>query len=389
MNVMHIGIPKEILEGEKRVAATPDTVTKYREKGYTVHVEQGAGNGALITDDDYAKAGAVIEPDAGSLFAVADLILKVKEPVFNSALGQHEVDLIREGTTLVTFLHPAAPGNHEMVERLRARRIASFTMDGIPRISRAQRMDALTSMSTLTGYKSVLMAACSLPVVMPLVGTAIGPLKPARVLVIGAGVVGLQSIATAKRLGSLVSAVDTRATAREAAASLGASVVGFEVPAEMAEGPGGYALPLPAPWLEKERDMLLPLIEKSDIIILSALVPGEVAPPLISSEMVNAMRRGSVIVDVSIDQGGNCDATVPGMIHTVNGVMIIGTKNIPGSLPVHATWLYANNMFYFMENLCKSGPGQLNLDDEIVRSTLVTIDGKIMHEGTLKALGIN
>jgi H+-translocating NAD(P) transhydrogenase subunit alpha len=386
---MHIGIPKEILEGENRVAATPETVTKYRKMGYTVHVEKGAGSGALITDEDFAKAGAVIEPDAGSLFANAELILKVKEPVFNSALGKHEVDLIREGATLVTFLHPAAPGNHEMVEQLRARRIAAFTMDGIPRISRAQRMDALTSMSTLTGYKSVLMAACSLPIVMPMVGTAIGPLKPARVLVIGAGVVGLQAIATAKRLGSLVSSVDTRAKAREAAASLGATVVGFEIPEEMAESSGGYALPLPASWLEKERDMLRPVIEKSDIVILSALVPGEIAPPLITSEMVTTMRRGSVIVDVSIDQGGNCAATVPGMLHTVNGVLIIGTKNIPGSLPVHATWLYANNMFYFIENLCKSGPGQLNLDDEIVRGALVTLDEKIMHEGTLKAMQSN
>ncbi len=386
---MHIGIPKEILEGENRVAATPETVTKYRQLGYTVHVEKDAGAGALIPDDSYAEAGALIEPDAASLYAAAEMVLKVKEPVFNTAQGQHEVDMIRRGATLVTFLHPAAPGNHEMVEQLRARHIAAFTMDGIPRISRAQRMDALTSMSTLTGYKSVLMAACNLPVVMPMVGTAIGPLKPARALVIGAGVVGLQAIATAKRLGAVVSAVDTRAKAREAASSLGATVVGFEVPAELAESPSGYARPLPSEWLEKERDVLLPLIEKADIIILCALVPGQVAPPLITSKMLSTMRRGAVIVDVSIDQGGNCAATVPGAQHRVNGVLIIGTKNIPGSVPVHATWLYANNMFYFIENLCKSGPGRLNLDDEIVRGSLVTLEGKILHEGTLKALQAN
>ena len=386
---MHIGIPKEILEGENRVAATPETVAKYKAMGYTVHVEQGAGAGALISDNAYEEAGAQIEPEAGRLYAVADMVLKVKEPVFNATVGKHEADMIREGATLVTFLHPAAPGNREMVEQLRARRIAAFTMDGIPRISRAQRMDALTSMSTLTGYKSVLMAACSLPVVMPMVGTAIGPLKPARVLVIGAGVVGLQAIATAKRLGAVVSAVDTRGRAREAASSLGATVVGFEVPEALAESSSGYARPLPAEWLQKERDLLLPVIEKADMVILCALIPGEVAPPLITSEMVCAMRRGSVIVDVSIDQGGNCAATVPGMQHSVNGVLIIGTKNIPGSVPVHATWLYAKNMLHFIENLCKSGPGQLNLDDEIVRGALVTLDGKIMHEGTLRALQTN
>ncbi len=384
---MIISIPKEIMADERRVAATPETVAKYIRLGFTVRVESGAGRGAFHADKAYAEAGAVIETDVRRLWADADLVLKVKEPIFNSALQQDEADLIRSGATLITFLHPATPTNHPMVEKLRARGITALTMDGIPRISRAQRMDALTSMSTLTGYKAVLMAATHLPVLLPMVGTAIGALKPAKVLVIGAGVVGLQAIATAKRLGAVVGAVDIRAQAREACASLGAKVEGFDVPAEMAMAAGGYARSLPAEWRRKECDALAPLVAGADVVILSALVPGEVAPRLITAEMVGAMKPGSVIVDVAIDQGGNCALTEPGALHTVSDVLICGTKNIPGSVPVHATWLYASNMYFFVENLFKQQAGQIDFDDEIVRSALVTRDGRIVHAGTLKAMG--
>jgi NAD(P) transhydrogenase subunit alpha len=384
---MIIAVPKEIMTDERRVAAIPETVAKYIELGFTVKVEAGAGRGAFHTDEAYAKAGAVIETDVKRLWAEADLVLKVKEPIFNSALQQDEADLIRPGATLITFLHPATPANHPMVEKLRARNITALTMDGIPRISRAQRMDALTSMSTLTGYKAVLTAAAHLPVVLPMVGTAIGAIKPAVVLVVGAGVVGLQAIATAKRLGAVVTAVDIRAQAREACASLGAKVEGFFVPDEMAQSADGYACRLPDDWLQQERDALAPLAARADAIVLSALVPGEVAPVLIAAETVRGMRPGSVIVDVAIDQGGNCALTKPGALHTVDDVLICGTKNIPGSLPVHATWLYANNMYYFVENLFKKKKGKIDFDDEIVASATVTRDGRIVHAGTLKAMG--
>lgn len=384
---MVIAVPKEIMKDERRVAATPETVAKYLALGFTVKVESGAGRGAFHSDEAYARAGAIVETDVKGLWAEADIVLKVKEPMFNSALQQDEADLIRAGATLITFLHPATPANHPMVEKLRARNVTALTMDGIPRISRAQRMDALTSMSTLTGYKAVLMAAAHLPVVLPMVGTAIGAIKPAVVLVVGAGVVGLQAIATAKRLGAVVMAVDIRDQAREACASLGAKVEGFAVPAEMAQSADGYACRLPDDWLEKEAAVLAPLAAKADAVILSALVPGEVAPVLISAETVRGMRPGAVIVDVAIDQGGNCALTRPGALHTVDDVLICGTKNIPGSVPVHATWLYAHNMYHFVDNLFKKKAGEMDLDDEIVRSATVTRGGRIVHAGTLKAMG--
>lgn len=385
---MLLGVPKEIMAQESRVAALPENVVKYRGLGFDVIVETKAGAGVFQYDDEYRKAGAEIATDARTVYEKADVILKVKEPQFDEQRGVHEVDMLRPGQIIVTFLHPAAPSNHEMVKRLRDKRVTSFTMDGIPRISRAQRMDALTSMSTIAGYKSVVLAANLLPRFIPMIGTSIGMIKPANVLVIGTGVVGLQAIATAKRMGAVVKAVDIRPDARKEAESLGIKVVGFEVPVEMAVGTGGYARALPAEWLAKEREAISPAVAESDIIILSALVPGEMAPVLVTDEMVQKMKPGSVIVDVSVDQGGNCAATVPGQETVKHDVHICGIKNIPGSVPVHSSWMYANNLYHFIENLFKNGPrAEFDLDDEIIRETLVTLDGKIHHKGTLKALG--
>jgi NAD(P) transhydrogenase subunit alpha len=384
---MLVGIPKEILPSERRVAATPETVAKYLKMGFEVVVESGAGAGIFASDEEYEKAGARILDNVEELFAKADLILKVKQPYFNSKVGKTEVDMMREGGALITFLHPATPSNHEMIRGLRDKNITSFTMDGIPRTSRAQRMDALTSMSTVTGYKSVLMAASYLPKFMPMIGTAIGAIQPAKALMIGAGVVGLQAIATAKRLGGVVEAVDIRENARTAAASLGAKVVGFETPAELALGEGGYAKALPSEWVEKEREAIAPHVEEADIIILSALVLGEIAPVLITEEMVAKKKPGSVIVDVSIDQGGNCALTESGTTVEQHGVIICGVANIPGSMPVHSSWLYANNMYYYVENLFKNGLDQFDMEDDIVKHSLVTHQGKIVFAGALKAMG--
>ena len=384
---MILGVPKEILENEYRVAALPETAASFVEKGFGVLVESSAGEGALRSDEEYGKAGASVLEDTADLFSRSDLIIKVKQPCFNAKTGLHEVKMMREGAMLVAFLHPAAPINHDVVRLLRDRHITSFTMDDIPRTSRAQRMDALTSMSTITGYKSVIMAANRFPRFVPMIGTAIGTVKPARFLCVGVGVVGLQAIATAKRLGGVVKAVDIRPDACEAARSLGVTVAGFAVPEELAVGEGGYAKSLPPEWVQKEREALAPLVAEADIVILSALVHGEVAPVLVTEEMVRRMQPGSVVVDVSIDQGGNCGVTVAGKEIVKHGVYVCGRQNIPGSVPVHASWLYANNVLHYVENLFKHGIEMPDMDDDIVRSSLVTHNGKIIHKGTLKAMG--
>ena len=372
---------------QNRVSALPETVEKYVGKGYRVLVGSGAGAGIFRSDEEYSQAGAEVVEEVEELFRSSDLLLKVKQPEFDERTGKHEIEMLQEKTTLITFLHPAAPTSRKNVEMLEERGITSLTMDGIPRISRAQRMDALTSMSTVTGYKSVLMAANSFPRFVPMMGTAIGMIKPANFLVIGTGVVGLQAIAAAKRLGAVVKAVDIRREAQVEAESLGAKAAGFDVPHDLAIGGGGYARALPAEWLEKEREHLTPVVADSDVVILSALVPGEVAPLLITWQMVSAMRPGSVIVDVSIDQGGNCELTEPGAEVSRNNVKICGLQNIPGRMAVHASWLYSSNMFHFVENAFKNGGENLDLEDEIVKSALVTYHGKIVHQGTLSALG--
>ncbi len=382
-----IGVPREILNGEYRVSALPETVEKYVEMGFAVLVEQSAGEGALRSDAEYESAGAEIVEDPAELFRRSDLVLKVKQPCFNADLGRHEVEMLREGAVLIAFLHPVAPYNHDTVRLLRDRQITALTMDGVPRTSRAQAMDALTSMSTIAGYKAVLIGANLFPKPIPMTTTVIGMVPPARVLVVGAGVVGLQAIATAKRLGGSIKAVDIREDAREAAASLGVKVAGYEVPPELATGEGGYARALPPDWLEKERAALAPLVEDADIVILSALVPGEAAPKLVAGETVERMRPGAVVIDVAIDQGGNCEATEPGKETRVGRATICGSYNIPGTMPVHASWLYANNLLEYVRNLFKNGVGEPDLDDDIVRHSLVTHQGRIVHRPTLQVIG--
>jgi NAD(P) transhydrogenase subunit alpha len=382
---MLIVIPREIMAEEKRVAATPDTVKKYIELGFTVAVEAGAGEGIFISDQEYKDAGATISTDVEKMLAEADIVLKVKEPKFNKNTNKHEVEMLRNDSILITFLHPAAPGNHQMVKDLQSKNITSLTMDGIPRISRAQRMDALSSMSALTGYKSVIMAANQMPKFIPMVGTAIGTIKPANFLVIGIGVVGLQAIATAKRLGGVVKALDIRKNASVEGDSLGGKVIEFDIPQELAVAAGGYAKSLDEEWLAKERALIREYVKDTDVIILSALVPGEIAPKLITDEMLAEMKPGSIIIDVSIDQGGNCEVTEPGVWIEKHGVQICGINNIPGRMAVHASWLYANNIVHYIENLFK-GKKEIDLEDEIVKGSLVTHNRKILHEGMLKAM---
>ncbi len=382
-----LGIPKELAPGERRVAAIPTACEKYAKLGMHVVLESKAGEGAFFVDDDYRAVGVEIVDDVETLYGRSDVILKVKEPLPNQAKGKHEVDMMRANSTLICFLHPASPQNHQLVYKLRDRGITALTMDSVPRITRAQKMDALTAMSTVAGYKAVIMAADRFSRFIPMTMTAIGMLPPAKVLVIGTGIVGLQAIATAKRLGGVVSAVDIRADAREQAASLGAKVVGFDVPQELATGEGGYAKALPAEWIEKEKEILAPLLAESDIVITGALVPGEVAPIIITEDMVKGMRNGSIICDVSVDQGGNCTCTRFNQEVWEHGVLISGIANLPGYVPTDSTAMYANTIYNFVESLVHNGQLVLDRSDEIVNSTLVTIAGEIVHHGTLKAMG--
>lgn len=383
-----IGIPKEILAGERRVAATPETVASFTKGGAQVLIETGAGLGAFFSDDAYSNAGATIYMDVKALYQDADIILKVKEPQWHDKLQIHEAELLRANQTLITFLHPASPGNHQMVQKLAEGRITSLTLDSIPRISRAQTMDALTSMSTVAGYKAVIMAANRIPKFLPLMGTAVGMIQPAQVLVVGVGVAGLQALATAKRLGAVVYAADIRPDAQEQAQSLGTRVVDLGIPKELAIGDGGYAKHLSQEWLEHERKILGEVVAQSDIVILSALVPGKEAPILVTEEMVKAMKPGSMIVDISIDQGGNCALTEGGAITEHFGVIVDGTKNIPGTMPTSSTAMFAKNVLHFVENLVHDGQIVFNLDDEIIRETLVTKDGEIVHAGTLESMRV-
>lgn len=386
---MIIGVPKEIMSGEARVAASPDTVKAMVDQGLTVMVEKGAGEGSYYHDPEYEKAGATMVADCEEIFKKADLIIKVKEPLFNEEKNKHEVDMMHKGQYLITFIHPAAPVNHEMVKKMAKQGVISLTLDGVPRISRAQNLDALTSMSTCAGYKGILMAADRLPKFIPQIFSAVGVIKPCQVLVIGTGVGGLQALATAKRLGAVIHAADIRPDAAEQASSLGAKVVDLEVDPKDAVGEGGYALALSEENLKKEREVLKDVVKDMDIIFCSALVPGELAPTLITEEMVKTMKPGSVIVDISIDQGGNCAITPPGKIEVKHHVTLIGIKNIPGMLPTSSTWMFAQNIANFVKYLVKDGKIVLDREDEIIAKSLTTIDGEIVHKGARKAMKLD
>ncbi|MBR1983704.1 MAG: NAD(P) transhydrogenase subunit alpha [Clostridia bacterium] len=386
---MVVGILKEIMHEESRVSAIPETVKKMVADGLTVLFEKGAGVGAFYSDELYAEAGATLVEDPEEIYAKADVILKVKEPQFNTAKNKHEIDMMHKGQYLITFIHPAAPVNHEMVKQMAKNGIIGLTLDGVPRISRAQSMDALSSMSTCAGYKGMLMGASDIAKFLPLIGTAVGVIKPANVFVIGTGVAGLRAVATAKSIGAVVYSADIRPEANEQAASLGARIVDTGVPKELAVAPDGkHAMKLSDEWLEKERQNISEAVKNADIIFCSALLQGQLAPVLLTEEMVKSMKPGSAIVDISIDQGGNCAITSPGIKDVKHGVTIEGIKNIPGQLPTSSTWMFANNIYNLLKYLNKDGKIVLDRNDEIVNGILVTIDGQIVHAGAKEAIGL-
>ena len=381
---MKVGIPKEILGAETRVAAVPDTVTRMVKGGMEVLIESGAGLASFITDEEYVKAGAKIVAETEALFSESDVILKVNRPVLNNRTKKHEADMMKEGAVLVTFLQPLA--NIDAVLKLASKKITAFSMDAVPRISRAQMMDALSSMSTVAGYKAVLLAANTLKRFMPMLSTAAGTVYPAKAVVIGAGVAGLQAIATAKRLGAVVTGFDTRPAAGEQIRSLGGEFVPLDVDHNQAEDAGGYAMEMSADFYKQEQEIIRKHTKDADIVISTALIPGRPAPTLITEEMVKEMKPGSVIVDLVVEQGGNCVLSETGKDVVNHDVTIIGAVNLPGTIPVHASQLYARNIYNFL-SLLAPDKKDLNIDfnDEIVKGSVVTHNGEILNEKVREA----
>ncbi len=379
--MLKVVIPKEIVPNEKRVAATPETIKKMMAKGLQVVVGVSAGEGSYISNADYEKAGATVEKDVKALLENADIVLKVQE------LTRDEVGLLKEGAVVLSFFQPLS--HSDLVQRLNTKKISAFSMELIPRITRAQTMDVLSSMATVAGYKSILLAANASPKLFPLLMTAAGTIRPAKVFVIGAGVAGLQAIAIARRLGAVVRAFDTRPVVQEQVKSLGAEFVslGIEIKQEEAQDKGGYAKELSADVHKKEQDLIRREVTQADVVVTTALIPGKKAPLLITRDMVEGMQPGSVIVDLAAPQEGNCELTEPGKELIYKGIIILGYLNLPSLMPVPASQMYSRNILAFLNLLSPDGKSiQLNLADEIIKGSLVTHQGEIVHPSIREAL---
>ena len=366
---MRVGVVKETLPGERRVALVPDTVGKLLAAKLDVSIQSGAGGQAFYADEAYQTAGATLVPDARAVLSQADAVLKVQPPNLD------EVKALKSGAILISFLQPSA--HADIVKALAAQKITAFSLELVPRISRAQSMDALSSQAGVSGYKSVIMAADRLGKFFPLLITAAGTVTPARVLVLGAGVAGLQAIATARRLGAVVEAYDVRPAVKDEVKSLGATFV--ELPLEAQEGAGGYAREQSEEFLRRQRELIGDHVAASDVVITTAAVPGRKAPILVTQDMVARIRPGSVIVDLAADTGGNVDITKPGEVITVNGVTIDGTRNVASTMPVHASQLFSRNVSTLLMSLVKDGQPNIDLNDEIVKGSLLTNEGELVH----------
>ena len=373
---MKVAVPREIAAGELRVALVPDAVATLREAGMEVTVESGAGEGALVSDSAYVDAGASVENDPVALYESADAVLKVERPVLNESVGRHEADMMKPGTLLVGFLRPS--GDAEMVRKLADNRITAFSMDAVPRIARAQSMDALTSMASLAGYKAALIAGNALNRFMPMMITAAGTLAPAKGLVIGAGVAGLQAIATARRTGAVMFGYDVRPAVGEQVRSLGASFVEPQVVVAEAEHASGYARQLSAGTQHRESDILAEHVAAVDFVITTAAVPGRTAPKIVSEAMVAGMREGAVIVDIAAETGGNCELTRPGETVYAHGVAIHGPLGLPSTMPVHASQMYSRNIGNLLTHVVGSDGAGPDFDDEITMASCITHDGEIV-----------
>lgn len=376
---MIVGASVESFPQEQRVALVPAVVPVLTKVGIKVLVERSAGAKAGFPDSAYEEQGAVIAADRAQLFAEADVIAQAHA-------GRFDLELFRPGQILLGLLNPL--GDLESIRELAEKGVTAFALELLPRISRAQSMDALSSMATIAGYKAVLLAANSLHKMFPMMMTAAGTITPARVFVIGAGVAGLQAIATARRLGAVLQAYDVRPAVKEQVESLGAKFVELGLETQEAETAGGYAKAMDENFYRKQREMMARVLAESDVVITTAAIPGKKAPILITQEMVNGMRGGSVIVDLAAESGGNCEFTRPGETVEINGVSIMGPVNLPSTIPYHASQMYARNIVAFLQVLVNNGELQLNFEDQIIRETLVTHNKEVVNPITRGLLGL-
>jgi H+-translocating NAD(P) transhydrogenase subunit alpha len=372
-----LGVPKEIYPGERRVALVPIVIPNLLKAGFEVLVEAGAGVEAGYPDSHYVEKGAKIVPERSQVFASAGVIVQVLCYGSNDVTGKADLPLFRRDQVLIGFLRPL--GSREIVEQIAATGVTSFAIELMPRTTRAQSMDALSSMGTICGYKAVLVAAGVLPRLFPMLTTAAGTITPARVLVIGAGVAGLQAIATARRLGAVASAYDLRPAAKEQVLSLGGRFVELPIEAKDAEDSSGYARAQDESFYQRQRELLGRVVAESDVVITAAVIPGKQSPVLVTEEMVKSMAPGSVILDLAAERGGNCALSQPGENIVRHGVTIIGRINMASGVPYHASQMYARNITAFLLHLVKDGNLLLNLEDEIVRDTLLTRGGEVVN----------
>jgi H+-translocating NAD(P) transhydrogenase subunit alpha len=380
---MNIGIPKETRPGETRVALIPSLLPALLREKHEVILESGAGVASGFADDLYVKAGARVVKTAAAVYKEADIIIKVQPPAAVGARGTKELDMLRDGSTYIGYMAPLA--NADVVKAFAKKKITAFAMEYVPRITRAQSMDALSSMATIAGYKAVLISTEHLGKMFPLLMTAAGTIPPATVLILGAGVAGLQAIATAKRLGAKVEAFDPRPAVKDQVKSLGAAFVEMEMPAD-AETKGGYAKEMSAEFLKKEQEAIGARLPKVDVVICTAQVFGKRAPVLITKAMVDAMRPGCVIVDLAAEQGGNCELTKAGEVVRHNGVAIVGAVNLPATVPADASLMYAKNISNLFGTLFPKGAATPNFEDEVTVGACITRDGNIVNEGVKNAL---
>jgi NAD(P) transhydrogenase subunit alpha len=372
-----IGVPKEIYPGERRVALVPAVLPTLTKAGFEVHVQTGAGFAAGYPDEQYAEKGAKIVADRGAIFAAADIIVQLLGYGANDINGQEDIPLFRRDQILIGFLRPF--GLFDVVRQIAQTGVTAFTVELMPRTTRAQSMDALSSMATASGYKAVLMAADAQPRIFPMLTTAAGTVTPARVFVIGCGVAGLQALATSRRLGAVISAYDLRPAAKEQVQSLGGRFVELPIEAKDAQDARGYARAQDEDFYRRQRELLGKAVQESDVVITTAVIPGKKAPVLVTEEMIKGMALGSVIVDLAAERGGNCDVSEAGKTVVKHGVTIIGEINMAKGVPYHASMMYARNVTSFLTHLIKDQKLNLNLTDEIVRETLLTRNGEIVN----------
>jgi len=374
---MIVGIPTETLPGERRVATIPATVPALTKAGLDVLLETGAGTSAGFPDSAYVEKGARIASDRAQVFAEAQTILQVRALGANPVHGRPDLERLRTGQIVIGFSEPL--GEPQAARDLAERGVTAFSMELIPRITRAQSMDALSSMATVAGYKAVLMAAEALPRMFPMLMTAAGTVTPARVFVVGAGVAGLQAIASARRLGAKVEAYDVRPAVKEQVESLGATFVDLPLDTDTSEDAGGYAKAQDEDFYTRQREMMSRVVAASDVVITTALIPGRPAPVLITDEMVAGMSVGSVVVDLAAERGGNVEPSRPDETVVAHGVTIVGPTNLPATVPYHASQMYAKNLSTLLLHLVSDGMLQLDLSDEITQGTLVSHDGEVLH----------